>query len=101
MVCRYGQRWLSGNEFGNLHSGGHTLRTYVPPEVYANFSPQLQLLYRHLVAGEMDVLQPGNQEAAARAQSLGRAERSGDNSQLVVGGMRVEEWERRRAEGSA
>ena len=49
----------------------------------------------------MDVLQPGNQEAAARAQSLSRAERSGDNSQLVVGGMNVEEWERRRAEGSA
>ena len=101
VVCRYGPWWLSGNEFANLHSGGHTLRTYVPPEVYANFSPQLQLLYRHLVAGQMDVLQPGNQEAAARAQSLGRAERSGDNSQLVVGGMRVEEWERRRAEGSA
>ena len=55
----------------------------------------------HLVAGQMDLLQPGNQEAAARAQSLGRAERSGDNSQLVVGGMRVEEWKRRRAEGSA
>ena len=73
----------------------------MPPEVYANFSPQLQLLYRHLVAGQMDVLQPGNQAAAARAQSLGRAERSGDNSQLVVGGMRVEEWERRRAEGRA
>ena len=101
VVCRYGPWWLSGNEFGNLHSGGHTLRTYVPPEVYANFSPQLQLLYRHLVAGEMDMLQPGNQHAAARAQSRGRAERSGDNSQLVVGGMRVEEWERRRAEGSA
>ena len=100
VVCRYGPWWLSGNEFANLHSGGHTLRTYVPPEVYANFSPQLQLLYRHLVAGQMDVLQPGNQEAAARAQSLGRAERSGDNSQLVVGGMRVEEWERGRAEGS-
>ena len=48
----------------------------------------------------MDVLQPGNQYAAARAQSLGRAERSGDNSHLVAGGMSVEEWERGRAEGS-
>ena len=101
VVCRYGPWWLSGNEFGNLHSGGHTLRTNVPPEVYANFSPQLQLLYRHLVAGQIDVLQPGNQYAAARAQSLGHAERSGDNSHLVAGGMSVEEWERRRAEDSA
>ena len=73
----------------------------MPPDVCANFSPELQLLHRHLVAGLMDVLEPGNQYAAARAQSLGRAERSGDNSHLVVGGMRVEEWERRRAEGSA
>ncbi len=72
----------------------------MPPEVYANFPPQLQLLYRHLVAGQMDVLQPGNQYAAACAQSLGRAERSGDNSHLVAGGMSVEEWERGRAERS-
>ena len=77
------------------------MRTYVPQDVYENFSPELQLLYRHLVAGEMDVLQPGNQYAAARAQSLGHAERSGDNSHLVAGAMSVEEWERRRAEDSA
>ena len=49
----------------------------------------------------MDVLQPGNQYAAARAQSLGHAERSGDNSHLVAGGVSVGEWKRRRAEGSA
>ncbi len=101
VVCRYGPWWLSGNEFGNLHSGGHTLRTYVPPDVYAGFSPQLQLLYRHLVPGEMDVLQPGSQNAAARALSRGHAERSGDNSHVVAGAMSVEEWERRRAEDSA
>ena len=71
------------------------MRTYVPPDVYENFSPELQLLYRHLVAGEMDVLQSGNQYAAGRAQSLGHSERSGDNSHLVAG---VEEWERCRAE---
>ena len=45
----------------------------------------------------MDGLQPGNQYPAARAQSMGHAERSGDNSHLVAGGMRVEEWERGRA----
>jgi hypothetical protein len=98
VVCRYAPWWLSGNEFGNLHSGGHTLRTYVPPDVYENFSPELQLLYRHLVAGEMDVLQSGNQYAAVRAQSLGYSERSVDNSHLVAGVMSVEEWERCRAE---
>ena len=49
----------------------------------------------------MGVLQPGNQEAASRAQSLGQAERSGDNSHLVAGAMSVEEWGRRRAGRSA
>jgi hypothetical protein len=46
VVCRYAPWWLSGAEFGNLHSGGHTLRTYVPREVYTRFSPELKLLYR-------------------------------------------------------
>ena len=49
----------------------------------------------------MDVLQPGNQYAAARAQSLGHAEQSGDNSHVVAGAMSVEEWERGRVERSA
>ena len=97
VVCRYAPWWLSGNEFGNLHSGGHTLRTYVPQDVYANFSPELQLLYRHLVEGEMDVLQLGNQHAAARAQSLRHSEQSDDNSHVIAGAMSVEEWERHRA----
>jgi len=101
VVCRYAPWWLSGNEFGNLHSGGNTLRTYVPQDVYENFSPELQLLYRHLAEGEMDVLQPGKQYAAARAQSLRHSEQSGDNSHVVAGAMSVEEWERRRAERSA
>ena len=101
VVCRYGPWWLSGNEFGNLHSGGNTLRTYVPQDVYENFSPDLQLLYRHLAEGELDVLQPGKQYAAARAQSLRHSDQSGDNSHVVASAMSVEEWERRRAERSA
>ena len=56
------------DSFGNLHSGGHTLRTYVPQEVYARFSPELKLLYRHLAEGEEDVLQPENQHKALRAR---------------------------------
>ena len=68
VVCRYGPWWLSGNEFGNLHSGGHTLRTYVPREVFAKFSPELKLLYRHIAEGEEDVLQPENQHKALRAR---------------------------------
>ena len=60
-----------------------------PPEGYANFSSQLQLLFRHLVAGQMDLLQPGNQHAADRAQSRGHSERSDDNSHLVVAGLRT------------
>ncbi|MDP6356529.1 MAG: hypothetical protein QF473_15565 [Planctomycetota bacterium] len=99
VVCRYGPWWLSGNEFGNLHSGGHTLRTYVPREVYARFSPELQLLYRHFAEGEEDVLQPGNQHSATLAQALRGADRSGDNSHVVAGAVSREEWERARSEG--
>ena len=95
VVCRYGPWWLSGNEFGNLHSGLNTLRTYVPQEVYARFSPELKLLYRHLAEGEEDVLQPENQQRAVRARERGG--RPGDNSHVVAGAMSVKEWERNRA----
>ena len=101
VVCRYAPWWLSGNEFGNLHSGGNTLRTYVPQDVYEHFSPELQLLYRHLAEGEMDFLQPGSQYASARAQSLRDSNQRGDNSHVVAGAMSVEEWERGRAGRSA
>ena len=97
VVCRYGPWWLSGNEFGNLHSGGHTLRTYVPREVYSRFSPQLKLLYRHLAEGEEDVLQPENQDKAVRARKQRELDRSGDNSHVVAGAMSIEEWQRSRA----
>jgi ectoine hydroxylase-related dioxygenase (phytanoyl-CoA dioxygenase family) len=96
VVCRYGPWWLSGNEFGNLHSGGHTLRTHVPQEVYARFSPELKLLYRHLAEGEEDVLQPENQHRAFRAREARDPSRTGDNSHVVAGAMSVEEWERNR-----
>ena len=98
VVCRYAPWWLSGNEFANLHSGGHTLRTYVPQDVYQKFSPELQLLYRHLAEGEMDTLQPGSQSDAVRAQSLRHSEETAGNSHLVVGGMSIEEWESRRSQ---
>ena len=102
VVCRYAPWWLSGNEFGNLHSGGRTLRTYVPREVYSRFSPKLKLLYRHIAEGEEDVLQPENQNKAARAQFVDqptlRAQGCiGDNSHVVAGAMSVEEWEHSRA----
>jgi ectoine hydroxylase-related dioxygenase (phytanoyl-CoA dioxygenase family) len=97
VVCRYAPWWLSGNEFGNLHSGGHTLRTYVPQEVYARFSSELKLLYRHLAEGEEDVLQPEKQQDAIRARALRAADQVGDNSHVVVGAMSWEEWNRRRA----
>ena len=101
VVCRYAPWWLLGNEFGNLHSGGHTLRTYVPRDIYERFSPELQLLYRHLVDDVEDVLQPGNQYSAARAQSLRGSARNGDNGHIVAGAMSHEEWERsRRAQSS-
>ena len=101
VVCRYGPWWLSGNEFSNLHSGGHTLRTYVPQEVYAKFSPELKLLYRHLAEGEEDVLQPENQHKAVRARFVDQPElrdpdRIGENSHVVVGAMSMEEWRRSR-----
>ena len=100
VVCRYAPWWLSGNEFGNLHSGGHALRTYVPREVYEKFSPELQLLYRHLAEGVEDVLQPGNQHSAARAQGLRGAARNGDNGHIVAGAMSREEWESSRREST-
>ena len=101
VVCRYAPWWLLGNEFGNLHSGGHTLRTYVPRDIYERFSPELQLLYRHLVDDVEDVLQPGNQYSAACAQSLRGSARNGDNSHIVAGAMSREEWEcSRRAQSS-
>jgi ectoine hydroxylase-related dioxygenase (phytanoyl-CoA dioxygenase family) len=93
VVCRYAPWWLSGNEFGNLHSGGHSLRTYVPREVYAGFSPELKLLYRHLAEGEEDVLQSENQHTAARARESRESDRTGDNSQVVAGTMSMEQWE--------
>ncbi len=98
VVCRYAPWWLSGNEFGNLHSGGHTLRTYVPQEVYAKFSPELKLLYRHLAEGEEDVLQPEKQRDAIRARTLRASEQIGDNNHVVAGAMSREEWERNRAD---
>ena len=102
VVCRYGPWWLSGNEFGNLHSGGHTLRMYVPREVYARFSPELKLLYRHLAEGKEDVLQPENQHKAIRARFTDQPElrdpdRIGDNSHVAAGAMNLVEWERCRA----
>ena len=100
VVCRYAPWWLSGNEFGNLHSGGHALRTYVPREVYEKLSPELQLLYRHLAEGVEDVLQPGNQHSAARAQGLRGSARNGDNAHIVAGAMSREEWESSRRESN-
>ena len=100
VVCRYAPWWLSGNEFGNLHSGGHALRTYVPREVYEKFSPELQLLYRHLAEGVEDVLQPGNQHSAARAQGLRGSARNHDNGHIVAGSMSREEWESSRREST-
>lgn len=32
VVCRYAPWWLSSHEFGNLHSGGQHVRSYVPKE---------------------------------------------------------------------
>lgn len=96
VVCRYAPWWLSGNEFANLHSGGHTLRTYVPQEVYARFSQELKLLYRHLAEGEEDVMQPENQNRAARAREA-KESGTGDNSHLVVGAMSAEEWKQKQA----
>ena len=100
VVCRYAPWWLSGNEFSNLHSGGHTLRMYVPQEVYSRFSPELKLLYRHIAEGQEDVLQPENQHKAFRARFLDQPElresgRLGDNSHIVAQAMSIEEWEGR------
>ncbi len=32
IVCRYAPWWLSSHEFGNLHSGGQHVHSYVPKE---------------------------------------------------------------------
>ena len=32
VVCRYAPWWLSSQEFGNLHSGGQHVHSYVPKE---------------------------------------------------------------------
>ena len=102
VVCRYAPWWLSGKEFGNKHSGGHTLWTYVPQEVYSRFSPELKLLYRHLAEAEEDVLQPENQHKAFRARfvdqpALREPGLFGDNSHVVACAMSREEWEHSRA----
>jgi ectoine hydroxylase-related dioxygenase (phytanoyl-CoA dioxygenase family) len=102
VVCRYAPWWLTGTEFGNLHSGGHTLRMYVPQAVYSKFSPELKLLYRHIAEGQEDVLQAENQHKAFRARfddqpELREPDRLGDNSHVVAQAMSVEEWEGSRA----
>ena len=99
VVVRYGPWWLSGNEFGNMHSGGRTIRTYVPKEVYERFSPDLQLLYRHLAEGVEDTIQPENQERALRARfvdqpHLRSPDHIGDNSHVNAGAVTAEEWRR-------
>jgi len=100
VVCRYAPWWLSGNEFSNLHSGGHTLKMYVPQEVYSTFSPELKLLYRHIAEGQEDVLQSENQDKALRARFDDLPEsresgRLGDNSHVVAQAMSLEEWQGR------
>jgi len=97
VVVRYGPWWLSGNEFGNLHSGGKTINTYVPKDVFERFSPDVQLLYRHLAAGVEDVLQPENQRKAMRARFLDQPhlrnpDRIANNDHIIVGAMTAEEW---------
>ena len=97
VVVRYGPWWLSGNEFGNMHSGGRTIRTYVPKEVYDRFSPEVQLLYRHLAEGVEDVIQSENQEKALRAKFIDQPhlrdpDRIGDNSHVIAGAMTPKEW---------
>jgi len=77
----------------------------VPREVYTKFSPELQLLYRHIAEGEEDVLHPENHQKALRARfvdqpKLRQPGHIGDNSHIVAGAMRVEEWERSHAGNS-
>ena len=67
----------------------------MPQEVYAKFSPELKLLYRHLVEGEEDVLQAENQDKAIRAREM-RGSKVGDNSHVAAGAMSRQEWEDRR-----
>ena len=93
VVLRYAPWWLSGNEFGQMHSGGRAIRTYVPKEVYNRFSPNVQLLFRHLAEGVEDIIQPENQEKAFQAMGIDDDPDSiGDNSHVVAGAMTPEEW---------
>jgi hypothetical protein len=73
----------------------------VPREVYANFSEEVKLLYRHLAEGEEDVLQSENQYAAIRARESRESDRTADNSHIVAGAMKIEEWESNRAENKS
>ena len=97
VVVRYGPWWLSGNEFGNLHSGGKTIKTYVPKDIFKRFSPAVQLLYRHLAEGVEDVLQPENQKNAMRARFLDQPhlrnpDKISNNDHIIAGAMTAEEW---------
>ena len=67
--------------------------------VYARFSPELRLLYRHIAEGEEDYLQPQNQLLAGEARMQRPAE-IGDNNHITVGAVRVDDW-RRSAGGSS
>ena len=49
--------------------------------VFASFSPELKLLYRHIAEGEEDFLQPRNQLLAAQAR-MKRPPALGDNSHI-------------------
>jgi len=93
VVLRYAPWWLSGNEFGQIHSGGRAIRTYVPKEVYDRFSPNVQLLFRHLVEGVEDVIQPENQARAFQAMDIDDDPDSiSDNTHVTAGAMTIEEW---------
>ena len=93
VVLRYAPWWLSGNEFGQMHSGGRAIRTYVPKEVYNRFLPNVQLLFRHLAEGVEDIIQPENQEKAFQSMGIDDdPDGIGDNSHVVAGAMPPEEW---------
>ena len=59
--------------------------------VYERFSPELQLLYRHIAEGEEDFLQPRNQMLAAQAR-MQRPPELGDNSNIRVGEVGMDQW---------
>jgi len=65
----------------------------VPKEVYDRFSPNVQLLFRHLVEGVEDVIQPENQARAFQAMDIDDDPDSiSDNTHVVAGAMTIEEW---------